>query len=356
MTSRYREAGVDIDAGNRAVRLMRQHVRSTFGPEVQTDLGLFGGLFRLELDGYRQPILVSSIDGVGTKLKLAIDLERYDTVGADLVNHCVNDILTTGARPLFFLDYCAFGRLVPERVEALVRGMAVACRAAGCALIGGETAEMPGLYAADDFDLAGCIVGLVDEAAVLTGQAVQAGDVLLALPSNGLHTNGYSLARRALGLDDPDPAARVERLTRIEPSLGERLADALLRVHRCYLAELRPWLAPGQRAIKALAHVTGGGLLENVPRVLPPGLRARFDASTWSVPPIFSLIQARGGVATAEMSRVFNMGLGMVLVCDRAAVAELRAALPEARQVGVVEPRPEPEGPQVVIEGEGASV
>ena len=328
----YRDSGVDIDAGNRAVSLIRQHVRSTFRPEVLTDIGLFGGLFAL--GHYERPVLVASADGVGTKLKVAALLERYDTIGVDLVNHCVNDIFTTGAEPLFFLDYYAAGVLVPEQVEQVVKGLAAACREAGCALVGGETAEMPDLYAPGDFDLAGFIVGVAERERLLDGSAITAGDVLVGLPSNGLHTNGYSLARKVFHLTEGSRDERRARLAERPRELGRTVGEALLEPHRCYYRTLKPHLT----RIKALAHITGGGLLENVPRILPEGLAARFDRERWPVPSIFELIRRRGNVPTADMYRTFNMGLGMVAVAASGDAAALLAAVPEALAVGEVVP------------------
>ncbi len=326
----YRDSGVDIDAGNRAVALMRQHVRSTFGPEVLTDIGLFGGVFAL--GKYEQPVLVSSADGVGTKLKIAALLERYDTIGIDLVNHCVNDILTTGAQPLFFLDYYAAGRLVPEHVEQVVKGLAAACRESGCALIGGETAEMPDLYAPGDFDLAGFIVGVAERGRLLVGKTIAAGDVLIGLPASGLHTNGYSLVRKVFGLAGDSSAEGRERLAEQPPGLGHSLGEELLVPHRCYFSVLQPQLSH----VKAMAHITGGGLLENVPRVLPAGLAARFVLGSWPVPPIFRLVQARGNVPFLDTYRTLNMGIGMVVVTAPDAAGVLLAALPGALAVGEV--------------------
>ena len=295
-------------------------------------VGGFGALYRL--GGYREPVLVSGTDGVGTKLKLAALMGRYETLGADLVNACVNDIIVCGAQPLFFLDYLAVGKLDDDVVATLVGGMARACEQAGCALIGGETAQMPGLYADGDFDMAGFAVGAVERDAILDGSRIRAGDAIIGIPSNGLHTNGYSLARLALGLD-ADPAPLWEQA----PELGEgvTIGDALLAPHTPYAAALRAVLP----LIKGAAHITGGGLAENMPRILPPGLGARFDAGAWRVPPIFALLQARGGISRAEMYRVFNMGIGMALVCDAGdaeeAVARVgMAGIGGAGVVGVV--------------------
>lgn len=326
----YRDSGVDIDAGNRAVALIRQHVRSTFRPEVLTDIGLFGGLFAL--GRHERPVLVSSADGVGTKLMVAALLTKYDTIGIDLVNHCVNDIFTTGAEPLFFLDYYAAGVLVPEQVEQVVKGLASACREVGCALVGGETAEMPDLYAPGDFDLAGFIVGVAERDRLLDGSTIVPGDVLVGLPSNGLHTNGYSLVRKVLRLTEGSMAERQARLAECRPQLGRSLGEVLLEPHRCYYRSLQPHLAH----VKALAHITGGGLLENVPRVLPNGLAARFDVGSWPALPIFDLIRREGNVPELEMYRTFNMGLGMVAVAAPSAAAVLVAEVPDALAVGEV--------------------
>lgn len=330
----YADAGVSVDEGNRAIQLIKKHVRSTFRPEVIGDVGFFAGLFRMA-SGYREPVLVSSADGVGTKLKIAILLDRHHTIGQDLVNHCVNDILVGGAEPLFFLDYFSTGKLVPEQLEQIVEGLAIACRAAGCALVGGETAEMPDLYAPGDYDLAGFIVGVVERDGIIDGSRIAAGDVLLGLPSSGLHTNGYSLARRVFGLTSDAGRSNAEqraRLEAFEPALGRTLGEALLEVHRCYAPALRPALP----LVKGMAHITGGGLVENVPRVLPPGVAAHFHRGAWPEPPIFGFIQHQGFIEDAEMFRAFNMGLGMVVACAPADVAEFQRRTPEALIVGEV--------------------
>lgn len=319
----YAAAGVDIDAADRAKQLIKSHIRSTMRPEVLSDVGFFGGFF--EIKGYREPVLVSSTDGVGTKLKIANALGKHDTVGIDLVNHCVNDILTCGAEPLFFLDYIALGKMFPEKVEAIVRGLAKACREVNCALIGGETAEMPGMYAPDDYDLVGFIVGVVEKRKRLDQSRIVAGDAILALPSSGLHTNGYSLARKVFGDDRAS-------LSKRHPELGGTVGQALLEPHRCYFNEIKPVLP----WIKGLAHITGGGFEGNVPRVLPSGLGAHFHKGSWPVPPIFPLIQKLGKVDDAEMYRVFNMGVGMVLICAPQDVKRLQKSMPEARLVGEV--------------------
>jgi phosphoribosylformylglycinamidine cyclo-ligase len=270
-------------------------------------------------------VLVSSVDGVGTKLKIASALDKHDTVGIDIVNHCVNDIFTCGAEPLFFLDYIAVGKLAAERVAAVVRGLAQACREVGCALIGGETAEMPGLYAGEDYDLAGFIVGVVEKGKVITGSDISAGDTIIGLPSSGLHTNGYSLVRKIFG------ETRTV-LDTYSPELGRTLGEELLEPHRCYYRELKPLLP----LIKGIAHITGGGLIGNVPRILPRGLTAKFDGGAWSVPPIFRLIEEGGNVNRDEMYRVFNMGVGMVVICLPDSVGQLTEALPEAKVIGEV--------------------
>jgi phosphoribosylformylglycinamidine cyclo-ligase len=321
----YRDAGVDIDAGNETVRRIRSLARATFTPGVLSDIGSFGGLFRLNADRYRDPVLVSSADGVGTKLKLAFMTGRHDTVGADLVNHCVNDILVQGAEPLFFLDYLATGRLAPEVAERVIAGVARACRENGCALIGGETAEMPGFYADGEYDIAGFIVGVVERSKIVDGRSIVAGDVLVALASAGLHTNGYSLARRIVF-----DRCRWTPET-IVPEIGATIGDALLAPHRSYALAVRPLLERG--VVKGLAHITGGGITENLPRVLPSGCAALVDRGAWTVPPIFRLLQERGGVADDEMFRTFNMGVGMIVVC---AESDADAVLERAAEAGDV--------------------
>jgi phosphoribosylformylglycinamidine cyclo-ligase len=331
----YKSAGVDIDAGNDAVRRIRALARSTFTPGVLSEIGTFGGLFQLESGRYREPVLVSSADGVGTKLKVAFLMRRHDTVGVDLVNHCVNDILMQGAEPLFFLDYLSTGRLSPEVAETIVGGMASACRDNGCALLGGETAEMPGFYADGEYDLAGFIVGIVDKSRLINGRAIAVGDVLVGVPSSGLHTNGYSLARQIafdqLGLT----------VDRHVPELGRTLGDALLEPHRSYLSLIRPLLDGGR--IKGLAHITGGGITENLPRVLPHGTAAVVDAAAWDVPPIFAWLQRNGRVPTDDMMRTFNMGLGLIIVTARDKGEQLIEELAarggrDARVIGEVVP------------------
>jgi phosphoribosylformylglycinamidine cyclo-ligase len=319
----YAASGVDIEAAARAKDLIARHARSTHRPEVLSGVGFFGGLF--EFKGYKEQVLVSSVDGVGTKLKLASALGKHDTVGIDIVNHCVNDILTCGAEPLFFLDYIAAGRLNPEQVGEVAKGLAGACREAGCALIGGETAEMPGLYSGGDYDLVGFIVGVVEKSGIIQGKRIAAGDAIIGLPSSGLHTNGYSLVRKIFG---ETKAALNKRY----PELGRTLGEALMEPHRSYYRRLKPLLP----LINGLAHITGGGLIGNVPRVLPEGLAAKFDSQSWVVPPIFSLIQKQGKVDQEEMYHVFNMGIGMAVICSADNVAHLTKALPEAKLIGEV--------------------
>jgi phosphoribosylformylglycinamidine cyclo-ligase len=303
----YAAAGVDIDAGNRAKELMRASVRSTHRPEVLTELGGFSGLFALGPLGMRDPILVTSIDGVGTKLKVAFTLGRHDSIGADLVAHCVNDILVCGARPLMFLDYLALGDVAPEHAAAVVAGVAMGCRAAGCALIGGETAQMPSFYAAGEYDLAGCIIGIVERDALVTGEHMAAGDVVVGLPSVGLHTNGYSLARSVFADDDWQTSIA---------EFGRSIGEELMQQHRSYLVPIRGVLddAALAGAVTGMAHITGGGLLENIPRVVPTGLGVDLDATRWDILPIFRVIQARGAVEWSEMTRVFNLGIGYVVM------------------------------------------
>jgi phosphoribosylformylglycinamidine cyclo-ligase len=321
----YALAGVDITAADKAKELIKQHVRSTFGPEVLNDIGLFGGMF--EFKGYTNPVLISSADGVGTKIKIATLLDKYDTVGTDLVNHCVNDILCCGARPLFFLDYIGMGKLVPEKTAQLASGLARACRDVGCALIGGETAEMPGVYRGNDYDLVGFIVGVVEKENIINGSSITPGDSLLALPSSGLHTNGFSLVRKIFKIEHEPYLLKV-----FYPELGRNLGEELLEPHRCYY----PLLAPALRLLKGLAHITGGGLIGNLPRILPEGTGALIEKNSWSIPPIFDLIRRRGDIVEAEMYRVFNMGIGMVLVCAGQSVDEIKSMLPAARIVGKV--------------------
>ena len=321
----YTAAGVDLDAAQDVKGHIASIAARTHGPQVLGGVGGFGALYRLA--GYDEPVLVSSTDGVGTKLKLAIAMERYEVIGEDVVNACVNDVIVTGAKPLFFLDYLALDELRPGVVEALIEGMARACKVNGCALIGGETAQMPGMYAAGEFDVAGFVVGAVERRDMLDPSGVREGDVLMGLPSNGLHTNGYSLVRYALGLDD-DPAPLWER----HLELGGTLGDALLEPHLPYY----PVVNRALPHLKAAAHVTGGGLEENVPRALPEGLAASIDRSTWTAPPIFGVLRQLCEIDEAEMFRVFNMGIGMVLVCEPSRADEVAALAPGALPIGSV--------------------
>ncbi len=336
----YAQAGVDVDAAARLVDRIKHLAKATHRPEVLAGVGPFGGLFRLS--GYRDPVLVASADGVGTKLKLASLLSRYDTVGIDLVNHCVNDIITTGAEPLFFLDYLASSTLSDDAKAAVIQGVASACRAVGCALLGGETADMPDIYSQGDFDLVGFIVGVVERGQIIDGSTIRAGDVLLGLPSSGLHTNGYSLARKVFGVGvGGDQAEERARLGRSYPGLEGTLGEALLVPHRCYYNELKPVLghvgAVGEPPLlKGIAHITGGGIPGNLPRILPEGLGGSLRRGSWPVPPIFRLIQERGKVAEEEMYRTFNMGLGMIVACAAEDAEAVRAQLPEALAVGEV--------------------
>jgi phosphoribosylformylglycinamidine cyclo-ligase len=329
----YKSAGVDIDAGNETVRRIKSLARATFTPGVLSEIGSFGGLFRLDRDRYQEPVLVSSADGVGTKLKVAFMTARHDTVGADLVNHCVNDILVQGAEPLFFLDYLATGRLSPAVAEQVVSGVARACRENGCALIGGETAEMPGFYADGEYDIAGFIVGVVERSKVIDGRSIVPGDALIGLPSMGLHTNGYSLARRVLF------EMAGWKADTFVAELGTTIGDALLAPHRSYLPLVRPLLE--RQSVRGLAHITGGGITENLPRVLPEGCAAEIDLKSWDVPAVFRLLQQRGQIAREEMFRAFNMGIGLVIVCaardaERVINMLARAGEPHAVRIGFI--------------------
>lgn len=326
---RYADVGVDIGANDRLIPRFKQLAESASRPEVIDGVGAFSGLF--DLSGYPDPVLVASTDGVGTKVIVARLAGRYDSVGEDLVNHCVNDILTAGARPLFFLDYLANNGLSEDQKVAVVSGVARACASSGLALLGGETADMPGVYQPGDFDLAGTIVGLVEKGKQINGATIVPGDVLIGLPSNGLHTSGYSLARAALGLTD-DAAVAADLLREEAPELGETLADALLHPHRCYWSAVEPVL----RHCKGIAHITGGGIAGNLVRVLPAGSAAKVRRGALPEPAIFRLIQQRGKIDDEEMFRVFNMGIGIILVVAETALADVRAAISEAKVVGEI--------------------
>ncbi len=335
--SAYAQAGVNIDAKMGALGRLRARIRATHNANVLADVGHFGGMYALP--GAGDTVLVASVDSVGTKVRLAIAQgtpDAHEGIGRDIVHHCVNDILCCGAKPLFFLDYLGIGVAETAIIEAVVGGVADACAANGMALIGGEVAELAGIYAAGDYDLAGCVVGSVARDKILYGYEVQPGDVLLGLPSAGLHTNGFSLARRAFGLDGTPDAIRA-RLAMTPDGMHTTLGVALLAEHRSYLAELTPALDAG--FVKALAHITGGGLIDNVPRVLPDGCAAYFDPAEWVEPPVFGAIRRAASVAPAEMYRVFNMGIGMVVVVGAERVQQARSLLPEAVVIGTVAAR-----------------
>ena len=338
---RYADAGVDIDAGDRAVTLIKRTVSGTHGPEVLGGIGAFSGLFAFDPSRWRQPVLAASTDSVGTKVKVAIAAGRHRGIGIDLVNHCINDILCCGADPLFFLDYYATGKLSPEHLAEVVDGVAAACREAGCALIGGETAELPGLYALGDYDIAGFILGCVERGEIIDGTRIELGDVLLGLPSSGLHTNGYSLVRHIL-------TDREVGWDAVLPGTDAPIADLLLEPHRSYRPAVRE--LRGSVDIRGLAHITGGGLLGNVPRILPAGMAARIHRQAWDVPPLFTAIETVGGVRPDEMWRTFNMGIGMVVVvaaADAGRAASSAAGLPLLRIGEIVDAEA---GQRVILE------
>jgi len=322
----YKQSGVDIDAGNEVVRRIRSLARATFTPGVLSDIGSFGGLFNLQAQGLSDPVLVASADGVGTKLRVAFLTGVHTTIGRDLVNHCVNDILVQGAQPLFFLDYLATGRLDLDVAVQIVQGLADACRENGCALLGGETAEMPGFYADGEYDVAGFIVGAVARDRLIDGKTIVPGDVLIGIPSSGLHTNGYSLARRI--------AFEVARLRPADyvKELGATIGEALLVPHRSYLPVVRPLLPSG--LVKGMAHITGGGITENLPRILPAGTHAVIDRRAWSAPAIFQWLQRTGAVPDDDMLRTFNMGIGLIIACGRDNAPQVVDALAAAGERG----------------------
>lgn len=324
----YADAGVDIDAGNRAVQLMKQDVKATYRPEVLGDLGGFGGLFKIAKENYEEPILVSGTDGVGTKLKLAFMLDKHDTIGQDAVAMCVNDILVQGAEPLFFLDYLAVGKLEPEKVASIVSGVARACKESGCSLIGGETAEMAGFYSDGEYDIAGFAVGIVDRPKMITGEKVAEGDVLIGLPSSGVHSNGYSLVRKICfdvkGMDGSEYIAK----------LGKTIGEELLTPTRLYPKVCLPIIEKFD--IHGMVHITGGGYYENIPRILPDDCNVEIDVTTWPRLPIFDLLKEWGGVAWPEMYRTFNMGLGMILIVSADDVDAVRAHLAETGEENYV--------------------
>jgi phosphoribosylformylglycinamidine cyclo-ligase len=320
----YADAGVDITSGDRSKQRIKMLARKTFNRQVLSEIGGFGGLFALDLEKFPNPVLVSSADGVGTKLKVAFDLGIHHTVGQDLVNHCVNDIAVQGATPLFFLDYLATGKLEDMVVETVVQGISEACRANGCALIGGETAQMPGFYAAGEYDLAGTIIGAVSRDKIITGEHIQIGDVLVGLPSNGLHTNGYSLARKLLfevAKYGPDQYVN---------ELKDKTGAALMRIHRSYLSVIRKLAAA--EVVSGMAHITGGGITENLPRILPKGMGAVIDRASWTVPPLFEHLQQLGNVEEDEMLRTFNMGIGLIAVIPAEKIKKAKAILNRANE------------------------
>ncbi|WP_213804522.1 phosphoribosylformylglycinamidine cyclo-ligase [Granulicella sp. dw_53] len=320
----YADAGVDITSGDRSKQRIKMLARKTFNRNVLSEIGGFGGLFALDLEKYPNPVLVSSADGVGTKLKVAFDLGIHHTVGQDLVNHCVNDIAVQGATPLFFLDYLASGRLEDMVIERVVQGISEACRANGCALIGGETAQMPGFYADGEYDLAGTIIGAVSRDKIITGETIEAGDILIGLPSNGLHTNGYSLARKLLfEVAKYGPEQYVNELK-------DKTGAALMRVHRSYLSIIKKLV--GAEVVSGMAHITGGGITENLPRILPKGLGALIDLASWQPPPLFEHLQVLGNVAQDEMMRTFNMGIGLICVVPAEKVKKAKAVLNRANE------------------------
>jgi len=329
----YKEAGVDIAAGNEAVERMKKHVKRTFRPEVMTDLGGFGGLFGLNKDKYEEPVLVSGTDGVGTKLKIAFAMDKHDTIGIDAVAMCVNDIIVQGAEPLFFLDYLACDRVVPEKIEAIVKGIADGCAESGCALIGGETAEMPGMYAEGEYDIAGFTVGIVDKKKIIDGSTIAPGDVVLGLASSGVHSNGFSLVRKLL------LEKHGYQLTDALPELGgATLGATLLEPTKLYVKPILKLIEEVQ--VKGMAHITGGGFIENIPRMLPSNVNVNIEYGTWPILPIFQLMQAKGEITNRDMFTTFNMGIGMVIVVPaeqaEQAVAVLNAQGEQVYRLGTV--------------------
>ncbi|MCO5193864.1 MAG: phosphoribosylformylglycinamidine cyclo-ligase [Anaerolineae bacterium] len=323
--SAYAKAGVDIAAGQHATELMKRAVQSTYTPQVLAGLGNFGGLFDVSaLKAMEAPVLVASTDGVGTKMKVAARLERWDTIGYDIVNHCINDILVQGARPLFFLDYVASSKLHPEQIATIVGGIAAACRIAGCALLGGETAEMPGVYEPDEIDLVGTVIGVVDRPQLIDGSRIRAGDAIVALPSSGPHTNGYTLIRSVL--DNLD-------WNELNPELGTTIGAALLAPHRSYLADVQHLLSLGVD-IRGLAHITGGGIVDNLPRILPDGVGAVIQRGTWPELPVFDLIQRIGAISAADMFHAFNMGVGMLVIVPESDVPVVQGTIETSYVIG----------------------
>jgi len=307
LAKKYESSGVSIKAGDATVDKIKNYAKSTFNKSVLTDIGLFGAFFQPDLSGFKEPVFVSSVDGVGTKLKIAIELNKHDTIGQDLVNHCVNDIAVCGAEPLFFLDYMAFGKLDPATAAEIVKGFSIACKENGCALIGGETAEMPGVYQIGDYDLSGTIVGIVEKSKIISGENITSSDLLIGVPSLGLHTNGYSLARKVL--------QEKYKLTDRVSSLKNKIGDELLSIHKSYLQLIKP--LKNKIEIKGISHITGGGIVGNTKRILPKELKLKIDWSKWEVPAIFKLIQETGEISDDEMREVFNMGIGLIIVVSK---------------------------------------
>jgi phosphoribosylformylglycinamidine cyclo-ligase len=328
----YKQAGVDIAAGNEAVERMKKHVKTTFRPEVMTDLGGFGALFKLNKDQYEEPVLVSGTDGVGTKLKLAFAMDQHDTIGIDAVAMCVNDIVVQGAEPLFFLDYLACDKVIPSKIESIVKGIADGCNQAGCSLIGGETAEMPGMYSEGEYDIAGFTVGIVDKSKMINGLNIAAGDTVIGLASSGVHSNGFSLVRKLL-LEDAGYSLQQEI-----HELGGRLGDVLLAPTKIYVKPLLGLL--NEIEVKGMAHITGGGFIENIPRMLPDGVNVDIEYGAWPILPIFKLMQEKGKISNKDMFTTFNMGIGMVLVVKEqdadGTLQFLRSAGEEAYVIGRV--------------------
>ena len=318
----YKKAGVDIHAGDETVKRIKKYAKSTFNENVLSDIGLFGAFFKLDLKKYKNPVLVSSVDGVGTKLKIAIQMNKHDTIGQDLVNHCVNDIAVCGAKPLFFLDYLAFGKLNPKKAEQIIKGFSVACKQNGCALIGGETAEMPGLYDKNDYDLSGTIVGIAERSKLLDGKKIKRGDILVGFPSNGLHTNGYSLARKVL----------LEKfsLNSTPKGFSKSLGHELLKVHKSYLKLITH--LKENISVKGFSHITGGGIVGNTMRLIPKGLSLNIYWDNWKKPKIFDLIQSTGGISNTEMQSVFNLGIGLIAIVSKKDQEKLTADLQKIKR------------------------
>ena len=323
----YKQAGVDVEAGYEAVKLMKRHIKTTFDENVLGDVGSFGGLYSIAGFNMREPVLVSGTDGVGTKLKLAFALDKHDTVGIDLVAMCANDIICQGAKPLFFLDYMATGKLLPEKAAQIVAGIADGCRQAGCALIGGETAEMPGFYSEGEYDLAGFCVGIVDKSEIIDGKSIKSGDVLIGLKSSGVHSNGFSLVRKLFG---DDSAALAKKYEGLDKSIGE----TLLTPTKIYVEDIAK--LQGNVKIKGMSHITGGGFIENIPRMLPEGLCAKIDVASYEVPQIFKTMQGISGMENAKMYNTFNMGIGMVLAVDANDAEKVTEILPDSVVIGEI--------------------